>query len=196
MINRKKGTETERSGKKPGSGISREKAAGKGRADGKKTGRIRKALVRDVKEVHSLINEFAAEQEMLPRSLNELYEHLRDMFVYEEDGRLKGVCSLHVVWEDLAEVRSLAVARRARGRGIGRSLVETCLEEARGLGVSRVFALTYIPEFFGLFGFKVVDKSELPHKIWGDCIRCPKFPDCNEFAVVRELLTGEDSYGA
>ncbi|MDA8087635.1 MAG: N-acetyltransferase [Nitrospiraceae bacterium] len=169
--------------------VKKTAAAGKVRVNGKKkiAGKIRKALVRDVKEVHSLINEFAAEQEMLPRSLNELYEHMRDMFVYVEDGRLRGVCSLHVVWEDLAEVRSLAVGLEARGRGIGRRLVEKCLEEARELGVSRVFALTYIPDFFRLFGFEVVDKSELPHKIWGDCIRCPKFPDCNEFAVVKKL---------
>lgn len=173
-----------RPGKAPA--VTKTGAAGKARAAGK-TGTIRKALVRDVKEVHSLINEFASEQEMLPRSLNELYEHMRDMFVYEEDGGLKGVCSLHVVWEDLAEIRSLAVGLEARGRGIGRSLVEKCLDEARELGVSKVFALTYIPEFFRLFGFGVVDKSELPHKIWGDCIRCPKFPDCNEFAVSKVL---------
>ncbi len=190
MINRKKGTEKGKAGTGGRTFPKKVRADEKGGAENGnkvKTGNIRKALVGDIKEVHTLINEFAAEQEMLPRSLNELYEHLRDMFVYEEDGRLKGVCSLHVVWEDLAEVRSLAVARAARGRGIGRSLVETCLEEAAGLGVSRVFALTYIPDFFRLFGFKEVDKAELPHKIWGDCIRCPKFPDCNEFAVIKEL---------
>ncbi len=153
----------------------------------KKTGAIRKALIKDVKVLHCLINEFASDQEMLPRSLNELYEHIRDMFVYEEEGGIKGVCALHVVWEDLAEVRSLAVSKEARGKGIGRELVRTCLEEAGAIGVTKVFALTYIPDFFRLFGFDVVDKAELPHKIWGDCIRCPKFPDCNEFAVVKEL---------
>ncbi len=124
---------------------------------------------------------------MLPRSLNELYEHIRDMFVYEEEGRLKGACALHVVWEDLAEIRSLAVSKEARGRGIGASLIGKCLEEALGIGVSKAFALTYIPDFFMRLGFSAVDKSELPHKIWGDCIRCPKFPDCNEFAVVKKL---------
>lgn len=149
---------------------------------------IRKALATDVKPIHALINSCAQDGEMLPRSLNELYEHVRDMYVYEDyAGGISGVCALHVVWEDLAEVRSLAVSREARGAGVGRALAEACIEEARGLGVREVFALTYAPGFFKKLGFEIVDKSRLPHKIWGDCIRCPKFPDCNEYAVARRL---------
>ncbi len=156
-------------------------------------GAIRKALATDIKRIHALINACAQEQEMLPRSLNELYEHIRDMYVYEDASGgtasqgIKGVCALHIVWEDLAEIRSLAVIKEARGAGVGTSLASTCIEEARGLGVRQVFALTYAPEFFKRLGFEVVDKSKLPHKIWGDCIRCPKFPDCNEYAVMRRL---------
>ena len=154
---------------------------------------IRKAFAIDVKRIHALINSCAQEGEMLPRSLNELYEHVRDMYVYENEdedagaGGIKGVCALHIVWEDLAEIRSLAVDREARGTGVGTALAEACIEEARGLGVREVFALTYAPGFFKRLGFEVVDKSKLPHKIWGDCIRCPKFPDCNEYAVSRRL---------
>lgn len=150
---------------------------------------IRKALVSDIKSIHSLVNGCAAEQELLPRSLNELYEHIRDIYVYEDTAAegIAGVCALHIVWEDLAEVRSLAVRKESRGLRIGTRLVESCIEEARGLGIHKIFALTYVPDFFKRLGFGVVDKSRLPHKIWGDCIRCPKFPDCNEYAVIREL---------
>ncbi len=154
---------------------------------------IRKAFAADIKHIHALINACAAEQEMLPRSLNELYEHMRDIYVYEDEGGIEGdrtivgTCALHIVWEDLAEIRSLAVRKGARNRGIGSDLAKSCIEEARGLGVRKIFALTYAPEFFRRLGFEAVDKSKLPHKIWGDCIRCPKFPDCNEYAVMKEL---------
>ncbi len=153
---------------------------------------IRKAFVADIKQIHALINDCAAQQEMLPRALNELYEHMRDIYVYEDEGAaggkaIAGTCALHIAWEDLAEIRSLAVRKELRGRGIGSSLARSCIEEARGLGLRRIFALTYAPKFFKRLGFEVVDKSKLPHKIWGDCIRCPKFPDCNEYAVLKEL---------
>jgi amino-acid N-acetyltransferase len=148
---------------------------------------IRKARTVDVKPVQSLINNFSMEHKLLPRSLNDLYENLRDIFVQEEDGDIIGTCSLHVVWEDLAEIRSLAVHERAKGRGIGKALVLSALEEARELGVTRVFALTYMPEYFWQFGFKNTEKQELPHKIWGDCMKCHKFPECDEEAVVLHI---------
>ena len=148
---------------------------------------IRKAGIGDVKEIQKLLTNFASRGEMLSRSLSELYEALRDFYVYEEDGRLLGTSALHIVWEDLAEVRSVAVAESVGRRGIGSQVVGACIEEARGLGLKRIFCLTYKPDFFAKFGFQVVDKAELPHKVWGDCIKCVKFPDCDEIAMILEL---------
>jgi amino-acid N-acetyltransferase len=145
---------------------------------------IRKARIADLREVHRLINEFARKEVMIPRSMNELYENMRDIVLYEEDGIINGVCSLHILWEDLAEIKSLAVKKEYQQRGIGRRLVKRCLAEGRGLGVRRVFALTYQPDFFEKLGFVPIDKSELPQKIWGDCVRCPKFPECDEHAMI------------
>lgn len=124
---------------------------------------------------------------MIPRSLNELYETVRDFLVCEIDGTVCGVCALHIMWEDLAEIRSLAVERRYQGRGIGTDLVKRCLREAKLLGIDKVFALTYHPDFFKKLGFQDVDKSVLPQKIWGDCVRCPRFPECDENAVMIRL---------
>ncbi len=148
---------------------------------------IRKARLTDVKAIHALVNGYALEGQLLPRSLNELYECIRDFYVWEEDGRIVGVCGLHVAWEDLAEVRSLAVAEPAAGRGIGRALVERCLDEARELAIPRVFALTYQEAFFSKLGFTEVDKQTLPQKIWADCLKCVKFPDCDETAMMLAL---------
>jgi amino-acid N-acetyltransferase len=149
--------------------------------------KIRKAKTADLKEVQKVVNEFARREEMIPRSLNELYENIRDFIVCEEEGKICGVSALHVLWEDLAEVRSLAVRKEWQGRGIGRRLVKRCLAEARSLGVARVFVLTYRPGFFKQLGFKDIDKAGLPQKIWGDCIRCPKFPECDEHALIYAL---------
>ncbi len=151
---------------------------------------IRKARLTDAKAIHGLINAYALEGLLLPRSLNELYENIREYYVWEEDGRVVGVCGLHVAWEDLAEVRSLAVDESAAGRGIGRALVDKCLEEARELAVPRVFALTYKEGFFSKLGFKEVDKQTLPQKIWADCLKCVKFPDCDETAMILDLPLG------
>lgn len=148
---------------------------------------IRKAVVSDVKALHKMINDVARRRNIIPRSLNELYENVRDMFVHETNGKITGVCAVHVLWEDLAEVRSLVVTKEARGGGIGTLLVRKCLKEAKALGVQRVFALTYMPEYFKRIGFKDIDKAELPHKIWGDCLRCAKFPECDETAVIIDV---------
>lgn len=149
---------------------------------------IRKARVEDVPGIQKLITVFANRDEMLHRSLGEVYETLRDFFVsLDESGEIVGCAALHVVWHNLAEVKSLAVSEDRQSRGHGKALVRECLEEARGLGLETVFALTYRPEFFTHLGFRVVDKASLPHKVWNECIRCPKFPGCGEIAVVRDL---------
>jgi amino-acid N-acetyltransferase len=149
--------------------------------------RIRKAKITDIKQIHKFVNEFAKKEEMLPRALNELYEGIRDFFVYEEDGIIKGVCALRILWEDLAEIRSLAVRKEYQRLGIGKSLIKRCLKDAKDLGIKKVFALTYQPEFFKKLGFIEIDKAKLPHKIWGDCLKCPKFPECDEHAVIIYL---------
>lgn len=148
---------------------------------------IRKAKVQDVKAMQELINGFAASGNMLPRSLNELYESIRDFIVDEENGRFLGCCALHVSWQDLGEIRSLAVVKNTQKKGVGKKLVSACIEEARALQLKRVFVLTEIPKFFEKFGFVPIDKSELPHKIWGDCLACVKFPDCCEVALALDL---------
>ncbi|MGC2062065.1 MAG: N-acetyltransferase [Thermodesulfovibrionales bacterium] len=149
--------------------------------------KIRKATITDVKDIQKLVNEFARREEMIPRSINELYENLRDFFVAENDNGITGVCALHVLWDDLAEIRSLAVHKESQGAGIGSGLVRRCLADAKKLGISRVFALTYRPTFFRQIGFTDIDKASLPQKIWGDCIRCPKFPECDEHALIINL---------
>ncbi len=148
---------------------------------------IEKASLDDPRAICALVNCYADKELMLPRSLSDLYAALRDFFVYREGGELLGCAALPVSWEALGEIRSLAVVEKARGRGIGGKLVESCLQEARELGMKRVFVLTYIPEFFRKFGFEPCLKEELPHKIWRDCLGCPKFPHCDEVALIRQV---------
>jgi amino-acid N-acetyltransferase len=148
---------------------------------------IRKANIKDIKNIQSLINTYAKEDLLLPRSLAELYENLRDFFVFEEKGKIYGCAALHINWEDLAEVKSLAVDKNRKREGIGKSLLMACLDEAKKLKVKKVFCLTYQPKFFKNFGFKEVDRAKLPHKIWNECINCVKFPDCCEVALMIKL---------
>jgi len=149
---------------------------------------IRKARMGDVKTIQKLIAEYAKKGDMLPRSLSEIYENLRDYFVFTEDGgEIVGSAAIHIMWEDLAEVRSVAVREGRTRRGVGTRLVEACISEAIVLGIARVFALTYRPEFFEKLGFTRVDKAELPQKIWTDCLKCSKFPDCDEVALLADL---------
>lgn len=146
----------------------------------------RKAKVKDVEDLHSLINEFAEKGLMLPRSRNVLYESLREFTIIEDDGNVVGAAALHISWEDLAEVRALAIKDAYQGRGLGKKLIDILIQEALDLGINKVFALTYQVAFFKKCGFHEVSKDKMPHKIWKECINCPKFPNCDEVAVMKE----------
>jgi amino-acid N-acetyltransferase len=141
--------------------------------------KIRKATVKDAKTIHSLVNRFAQKDTMLPRSLNEIYD------ICTNKSKIVGTSALHIMWEDLAEIRSIAVLREYHNKGIGKKLIEECLKEAQALGVKKIFVLTYNPDFFKKIGFHEIDKNTLPQKIWGDCLKCPKFPECDEVALIK-----------
>ena len=149
---------------------------------------LRKAKISDIKYIYKLILHFSKKGDVLPRPLAELYEHLRDFFVYEDRDLIVGACALQVCWEDLAEIKSLVVSEEYQNKGIGIQLVKACIEEAKSLEISKVFALTRVPEFFEKMGFRRIPKNELPHKVWADCIRCSKFPECDEVAVIKEIF--------
>jgi amino-acid N-acetyltransferase len=144
---------------------------------------IRKAILPDVEQMHELVNYYADKGLMLSRSRSTLYENIRDFFVIEQDGMIIGIGALHVLWSDLAELRTLAVKEGMIKQGIGRQLVEAILKEAKELKVQKVFTLTYQPGFFEKLGFSVIAKETMPHKVWTDCINCPKFPNCNEICL-------------
>jgi amino-acid N-acetyltransferase len=149
---------------------------------------IRKALIHEVPEIRRLLTEFAQGGDILPRTLADLYAYLRDYFVYREDqGPILGIAAMHICWEGLGEVRSVAVIPEYRGRGIGSRLVQSCLDEARAVGLRQVFCLTLRPEFFQRFGFQVVSREELLPIVWADCVNCVKFPDCDEIPMMMDL---------
>ena len=157
---------------------------------------IRNARMGDVKKIYKLLQYYADKDLLLGRSLSSLYDQLRDFSVYvenvqddSEQEKLIGVCALHICWENLAEIRSLAVIDEFHGKGIGRQLINKALDEADSYGITRVFTLTYQPDFFRKLGFRDIDKSELPHKVWSDCINCSLFPDCNEEALIWKKTT-------
>ena len=149
-----------------------------------------KARISDTTEMHKLINYFADKGEMLPRPLSEIYENIRDYFVVRKGKRVIACAALHVNWADLAEIKSVAVAEESQKRGVGDRLIKACLSEAKELGIATVFCLTYKPAFFEKFGFSQIDKMELPQKVWTECYRCPKFPNCDEIALICHLETG------
>jgi len=148
---------------------------------------IEKARIKDVPQMHKLINFFAERGEMLARPLSEIYENLRDFFVARQDEQVIACAALHISWSDLAEIKSMAVAEDSQKKGIGARLIEACLSEAKELGIETVFCLTYQPGFFAKMGFLQVDKMSLPRKVWTECYRCPKFPDCDEVALVYKV---------
>ena len=150
---------------------------------------MRKAINTDVKSIYAIVDSYAKKGEMLPCAVYEIHERLRDFFVYidDETGEITGVCALRICWGGIGEIRSLAVKEEFKKRGIGKAMIHACLDEAAALGLPKVFALTYVPGFFLKFGFEVIDKKSLPHKIWGDCVKCSKFPECDETAVMLEM---------
>ena len=151
---------------------------------------VEKGKIKDVPQMQQLINYFADKGEMLARSLSEIYENIRDYFVVRQGERVIACVALHVSWSDLAEIKSLAVAEDCQQQGIGDQIVEACLKEAEELGIPTIFCLTYKPAFFEKCGFSQVDKAELPQKVWGECYRCPKFPNCDEVALIYHLEVG------
>ncbi|MDN3510750.1 MAG: N-acetyltransferase [Candidatus Jettenia sp. CY-1] len=148
---------------------------------------LRKATIEDIEKIYKLINEFASKNVMLPRSLSELYENIRDFFVFIQHDKVVGCAALHIFWKDLAEIKSIAVLESHQHGGIGKKLVMACKREASKLHIAKIFALTYVPEFFEKCGFIRVEKESLPHKIWSECVKCHKFPDCGEIPVIYEL---------
>ena len=151
---------------------------------------IRRATIKDVKTIQSMLEYYANKGLLLPRSLSDLYDNLRDFMVFQKESSIGGVSALHVCWEDLGEIRSLAVLPPHTKQGIGRQLVNDCEAEAIKLGLKKVFTLTYQESFFAGLGYQTIDKNQLPHKIWGDCLKCAKFPDCDEIAMIKKLYRG------
>ncbi|MBN1188411.1 MAG: N-acetyltransferase [Dehalococcoidales bacterium] len=145
---------------------------------------VEKAKIGDVPQIHKMINSFADKGQMLPRPLSEIYESIRDFFVIREGDKVIATAALHVSWSDLAEVRSMAVDKELQGKGLGGLLVKACLKESEQLGIKTVFCFTYRPDFFKRHEFAEIDKMELPRKVWTDCFRCPKFPNCDEIALI------------
>jgi amino-acid N-acetyltransferase len=149
--------------------------------------KIRKGRISDIKQIQSLINLYARQGLMIARSLNELYANIRDFWVCDYKGKVLGCSAVHISWENLVEIKSVAVDKSVQGQGIAIAMLKSCLTEAKQLGAKKVFVLTYIPEFFRRFGFRKVEHGSLPHKIWAECINCPKFPDCQEIALVKNI---------
>jgi amino-acid N-acetyltransferase len=145
---------------------------------------VEKAKISDVPQIHKLINGFADKGQMLARPLSEIYESIRDFFVIRDGDVVVACAALHVSWSDIAEIRSVAVAENKQNKGLGAKLVAACLKEADELGINDVFCFTYRPDFFKRQKFVDVDKMELPRKVWTDCFRCPKFPNCDETALI------------
>ncbi|MCP4653249.1 MAG: N-acetyltransferase [Candidatus Omnitrophica bacterium] len=149
---------------------------------------IRKATITDAKKIRSLIQFWAKKGKVLDRSLNYIYENIRDFWIYQEKNKVIGCCALHVVgWDNLAEIKALVVNENYHRKGVGDKLVIKCLKEAGQLQITAVFALTFVPEFFKKIGFRKTSRNKLPHKIWSDCVNCNSFPDCNEEAMIFKL---------
>jgi amino-acid N-acetyltransferase len=148
---------------------------------------VRVATASDVDRILGLVNELAVKQIMLPRSPASVIENLRDFLIAEVDGTFAGCGALAITWTDLAEVRSLAVHPDYQSHGIGRAIVDALIADARRLGIPRVFAFTYVPGFFEKLSFSVAEHEQLPHKVFNDCMHCPKFLACDEIAMMRVL---------
>lgn len=148
---------------------------------------IRKAVLEDIDQLHRLVNQYAQEELLLPRSRESLIINIQSIYVAAEAGEVLGVACLAVLGHDMAEIRSLAVDPKAQGRGIGKLLVERIIEETKKIGIAKLISLTYQVVFFEKCGFEVINKSDMPQKVWTDCIHCPKFPACDEVAMAIAL---------
>ena len=149
---------------------------------------IRKARMDDVKAMHQLLGRFADKRELLPRSIAEIYENLQQFHVAEHKGKMIGTCALYVTWDNLAEVKALAVEEEYQGQGIGKRLLDAVTQVAQDLHIRRLFTLTIRTGFFERFEFKHVSKDHLPHKVWTECVKCVYFPErCVEYAMVKDL---------
>ena len=151
--------------------------------------KVEKAKISEVPGIHKLVNNFAGRGEMLARPLSEIYENIRDFVVVRKGKRIIGCAALHVMWSDLAEIKSVAVDETFQRQGFGKKLVTACLKDAEELGITTVFCLTYKPKFFEKFGLKEAEKMSLPQKIWTECYRCSKFPNCDETAMTIQIVT-------
>jgi amino-acid N-acetyltransferase len=149
--------------------------------------KVLKASVGDVEQIRDLIEFYAKKNLMLPRSLSYLYENLRDYLVVKKDGVVIGCCGLHITWGDLSEIKSCAVDPRYAGKGVGKTLLDAAKKEAKAMGIKKIFTLTLEPDFFRKNGFKDIPKDKLPMKIWGECINCPKYPECDEEALIYNI---------
>ena len=149
--------------------------------------KVDRARVGDASSVHRLISRFADKGEVLPRALSEIYDGIRDYFVVRKGGRIVACAALHVTWVDLAEIRSLAVDEEEQKQRIGSLLVQACIDEAKELDIPKIFCLVRKPAFFERHGFQLIDKTELPQKVWAECYRCPKFPNCDEVALIHHV---------
>ena len=151
--------------------------------------KVRIAKIPDVKAIYSLINSYAEQDKMLFRSMADIYENLQSFSVADVNDNVVGCCALQIIWSDLAEIKSLAIDEKNTGKGAGKMLVADAIEKAGQLGIQNVFALTLEPGFFEKLGFRVIEKDELPMKVWSDCARCPKQDHCDEIAVIKKLKT-------
>ncbi len=149
--------------------------------------KVKKAGVKDAGYIHGMVKKYSREVDLVIRNLPEIYGRIRDYFIIEGKSRPVGFIALRIYWEDLAEIRSFVVDKNYRGLGLGNRLFNAAMREARGMGIKKVFVLTGIPDYFLGKGFKIISKKKLPHKIWEDCLNCPKFPDCDETALITRL---------
>jgi amino-acid N-acetyltransferase len=148
---------------------------------------FRKAIMADIETMAALINSYAGEGLMLSRTIPSLYQRIRDYTIIEKNGLIIGVGGLHILWKDMSEICSLAIHPQYIKNGFGLALVDKLLEESKEIGVEKVFTLTYQPAFFEKCGFARIDKENLPQKVWTECVNCPKFPNCDEIALIRKV---------
>jgi amino-acid N-acetyltransferase len=145
--------------------------------------KIQKAKASDVEAIYRLINMYALQGRLLPRTRESLYENLQAISIATIDDQIVGAASLHILGKDLSEIRSLVVAEEAKGKGVGKMLVQQIVEETKKIEINKLISLTYETTFFEKCGFQVIEKSDMPQKVWKDCINCSKFPSCDEIAM-------------